>query len=86
MRKLLVSITVTGLLLGGFAAPQSSTAQGAKAPPSAAELDQLALGGRDGDSQDEYGQEGQGEPAAAKDHNRQAALAGCGADHRKRRA
>jgi hypothetical protein len=41
MRRLLVGITVTALLIGGFAAPQSSTAQGAKAAPSAAELDQL---------------------------------------------
>ena len=52
----------------------------------AAELDQLVLGGRDGDIQDEYGHEGNGEQAEAKDHKRQAALAGCGADHRKRRA
>jgi hypothetical protein len=41
MRKLLVSVTVTGLLLGGVAAPRVFTAQATKAAPGAAELDKL---------------------------------------------
>ena len=41
MRKLLTILTVTGLLIGGFAAPESTTAQGTPAAPTAAELDKL---------------------------------------------
>ena len=41
MRKVLGSVTVTALLLGGLAAPRVFTAQATKAAPSAAELDRL---------------------------------------------